>query len=80
LALRWALLVAALSKDLDLEIGRHHSLFLLFFYLAIKGFFVWKVWTGRNWARLTMLAWFFYTNIRYFIPPGFGVTQIPVGI
>jgi len=71
-------LVAALSKDLGLEIGRYHSLFLLFFYLATKGFLVWKIWTGRNRARLTMLAWFLYTYIRYFIPRGFGVTQIPV--
>jgi hypothetical protein len=31
---------------------------VLLVILAIQAFLIWKVWMGKNWARLTLLAWF----------------------
>lgn len=61
-----AVLVIAVRNDVGREIGLLHLVFLLFAYVAVKGFFIWKVWSRKNWARLTMFAWFLCTYIRYF--------------
>jgi hypothetical protein len=31
---------------------------VLLVILAIQAFLIWKVWMGKNWARLTLHAWF----------------------
>jgi len=44
------------------DLGRKPELFhlvsILLIFLSIEGLLIWKVWMGKNWARLTMLAWF----------------------
>jgi hypothetical protein len=47
-------------------------------YVAVKGFFIWKIWDRKNWARLTMLAWFLHTYIQYFIQPKSGAAPIQI--
>ena len=36
--------------------------------LALQAFLIWKVWLGKNWARLTMLAMFLWENIAIWFP------------
>jgi hypothetical protein len=40
-----------------------HVAFLITLVLALYGFLLWKVWTGKNWARLIMAVWFFGATI-----------------
>jgi hypothetical protein len=71
-------LAVAARNDAGLEIGLPHLVFLLFAYVAVKGFFIWKIWGGKNWARLTMFAWVLYTYIQYLHQLWSGATPIQV--
>jgi hypothetical protein len=73
-----ALLVVAVRNDVGWEVGLLHLVFLLFAYVTVKGFFIWKVWSRKNWARLTMLAWFLCTFIYYFAQRISGATPIQI--
>lgn len=43
-----------------------HFIIVLSAFLAIEIFLIRKVWIGKNWARLTMLAWFLLGSISLF--------------
>ena len=73
-----AVLVVAVRNDTGWEIGLLRLVPLLFAYLAVRGFFIWKIWKGKNWARLAILAWFLYTYIQYFAQLRSGATPIQV--
>jgi phosphatidylserine synthase len=69
-----AMLVVTVRWPIELS----HLIFLLFAYAAVKGFFIWKVWEGKNWARFTMLLWFLFTYIQYLAQLWYGATPIQV--
>jgi uncharacterized membrane protein YfcA len=48
-----AVLVLAVRNDIGWDIGLPHLFSLLLAYVAVKGFFIWKIWDRKNWARLT---------------------------
>jgi phosphatidylserine synthase len=73
-----AVLVVAVRNDIGWEVGLLHLVFVLFAYVAVRVFFVWKIWKGKNWARLTMFAWFLYTYIQYFAQFRSGATPIRI--
>jgi phosphatidylserine synthase len=73
-----AVLVVAVRNDIGWEVGLLHLVFVLCAYVAVKGFFIWKIWKGKNWARLTMFAWFLYTYIQYFAQLRSGATPIQI--
>lgn len=73
-----AVLVVAVRNDIGWEIGLLRLVSILFAYLVVRGFFIWKVWKGKNWARLTMLAWLLYTYIQYFAQLRSGTTPIQI--
>lgn len=47
---------------------------VLLVILAIQAFLIWKVWMGKNWARLTLLAWFFF-GLRILGPAPLGLSR-----
>ena len=71
-------LVVAVRNDIGWEVGLLHLVSFMLVYVAIRGFLIWKVWKGKNWARLTLLAWFLSTYIQYFIQLKFGATPIQI--
>jgi hypothetical protein len=74
-----AVLVVAVRNDIPgWDVGLRHLIFLLVAYVAARAFFIWKIWNGKNWARLTMLAWFSYTYIQYFVQLWSGATPIEI--
>lgn len=50
-------LLPIVASDLGLLPSLLHLWFVLLGFLAIQIFLIWKVWEGKNWARLTILAW-----------------------
>jgi hypothetical protein len=73
-----AVLVFVVRNAIGGEIGLPQLFFLLLVYVAVKGFFIWKIWDRKNWARLTMLAWFLYTYIQYVIHFESGASLIEI--
>jgi phosphatidylserine synthase len=71
-------LVVAARNDTGWEVGLLYLILVLLAYVAMKGFFTWKIWKGKNWARLTMFAWFLCTSIQYFVQLRSGATPIHV--
>lgn len=75
-----AVLVVTVRSDIGWEIGLLRLVSLLFAYLAVRCFFIWMVWKGKNWARLTMLAWSLYTYIQYFVQIRLSATPIEIEV
>ena len=74
-----AVLVVLVRTDVPgWDVGLRHLIFLLFAYVAARAFFIWKIWKGKNWARLTILAWFLYTYIQYLAQLWSGATPINI--
>jgi len=69
-----------MRNDFGVQVEFLHLCFLLFLHLAVRGFLVWKIWTGKNWARLTMIGWFLYSYIHYFTQLASGATPIQVAL
>jgi hypothetical protein len=73
-----AALGAALVVTMRWPIELSHLIFLLFAYLGVKGFFIWKIWRGKNWARMTLLAWLLCTYIQYLVQLWLGSNPIQI--
>jgi hypothetical protein len=54
-------------NDLGRKPGLFHAISILLVFLAIEVFLIWKVWVGKNWARLTLLAFFVLDCIQIFV-------------
>jgi hypothetical protein len=58
------LVVFMVWKGLGEKVALFHLISVIAVYLAIQIFFIWKVWIGKNWARLTMLTSFLWSCIQ----------------
>ena len=58
------LVVFIVWKDLGEKVALFHLISAIAVFVAIQIFFIWKVWIGKNWARLTMLTSFIWSCIQ----------------
>ena len=77
-----AVAVVMVWNDLGRRPGLFHLVSVFVVFLAIGGSLTWKVWMGKNWARLTMLAWFLLSCTLSFIkhPTDLPPIQVPAGL